>query len=1165
MSALEPVTLPSPRSEASWEEEEEEDEDEDRFRGVPLRRACALRTSMRSRDPFRRHSWEPGKELRGVPGYDQLSVSLKGLSPDDIDSSTEQLDGLGRRRRDPRRAPLVHSTESLLSLDEEDEADLQRAQEDARRLQVYRARSAGGCALAKSASLGVIDSFPAAVEISPFTSQQSLANGFGAGSCGQLAASGEPGSREESPLGRTLSFIRRMTGKTKNKEKEKMKEGKEKDARYTNGHLFTTITVSGMTMCFACNKSITAKEALICPTCNVTIHNRCKDTLPNCTKVKQKQQKAALLKNSSALQSVSLRNKTAIRERPNSAIYPSESFRQTLLGPRRGRPSLSLSKSVSTTNIAGTLNDESPLGIRRILSQSTDSLNMRNRTLSVESLIDEGPDVILNQLLSDFETDEKDFEADSWSLAVDNSFLQQHKMDVMKRQDVIYELIQTEIHHVRTLKIMGSVFRRAMLEELQLDPGTVQKIFPCVDELSQIHERFLAQLLERRRDSLAQDSNKNFVINRLGDILVGQFSGSSAEQLKKAYSEFCSRHTKAVKEYKDLLARDKRFQHFVRRMARSPLLRRHGVPECILLVTQRITKYPVLIERILKNSKDNESDSADLSRALTLVKELISAVNEEVHACEMNARLWDVYRRVDGRAKAPLQWESRAGLFGRDELLRRKLVHSGCMLWKTAAGRFKDVLVLLMTDVLIFLQEKDQKYTFPMLDKPAVISLQNLIVRDIANQEKGMFLISAAPPEMYEVHAASRDDRNNWMKLIQQAVSLCPSRQDFPLIETEIEASLRKLKDRILQHDRKIAALLEEKVGLFADMLALTSGCEEPSPTLAPRTLFRSDSSEGSRGERLMHDAIREVECLKEMLAGAGRERDQNHLAEAESCPSPGASNGDAGSFNGAPEFCRADSDAGQRDGNGNQLLQRAPQEEVNQRLMNLYALLHGLQAVVSQQDTLLELRLQEGVERREKPAAAPAATETARPGERPSSELALLQRQHALLQEELARCRQLCHERAQEVAGLEGRLRGSEQERARLERERDEAQRQLAALRQEGGGARGRRGTDPRRRSLPAGDALYLSFTPPQHLSHGSSPPGLSFQHHHAFATCPRDELDYRGEPPRLREGEDALEALLEDEGLGSRRSPPRQPPRFPEDARHSRGGGEQPGAEGG
>lgn len=51
-----------------------------------------------------------------------------------------------------------------------------------------------------------------------------------------------------------------------------------------------------------------------------------------------------------------------------------------------------------------------------------------------------------------------------------------------------------------------------------------------------------------------------------------------------------------------------------------------------------------------------------------------------------------------------------------------------------------------------------------------MVSLQNLIVRDIANQEKGMFLISAAPPEMYEVHTASREDRSTWIRVIQQSV-----------------------------------------------------------------------------------------------------------------------------------------------------------------------------------------------------------------------------------------------------------------------------------------------------------------------------------------------------------------------------------------------------------
>ncbi|KAF4796475.1 ankyrin repeat domain 35 [Turdus rufiventris] len=132
---------------------------------------------------------------------------------------------------------------------------------------------------------------------------------------------------------------------------------------------------------------------------------------------------------------------------------------------------------------------------------------------------------------------------------------------------------------------------------------------------------------------------------------------------------------------------------------------------------------------------------------------------------------------------------------------------------------------------------------------------------------------------MYEVHAASRDDRNHWMKVIQQAVSLCPSRQDFPLIETETEASLRKLKERMEQHDRQIAALLEDKVGIFADMLALGSGCSEP--TLAPRgTPFPGDPSRGPRGDVLLHDAIREAENGAGQVGIRGKEEEEEEAEE---------------------------------------------------------------------------------------------------------------------------------------------------------------------------------------------------------------------------------------------------------------------------------------------
>lgn len=86
----------------------------------------------------------------------------------------------------------------------------------------------------------------------------------------------------------------------------------------------------------------------------------------------------------------------------------------------------------------------------------------------------------------------------------------------------LIELIQTELHHVRTLKIMTRLFRTGMLEELQLEPEVVQGLFPCVDELSDIHTRFLSQLLERRRQALCPGSTRNFVIHRLGDLLISQ-------------------------------------------------------------------------------------------------------------------------------------------------------------------------------------------------------------------------------------------------------------------------------------------------------------------------------------------------------------------------------------------------------------------------------------------------------------------------------------------------------------------------------------------------------------------------------------------------------------------------------------------------------------------
>uniref|UniRef100_A0A8C8J3G4 Rho guanine nucleotide exchange factor 2-like n=1 Tax=Oncorhynchus tshawytscha TaxID=74940 RepID=A0A8C8J3G4_ONCTS len=897
-------------------------------------------------DPWRRHSWEPGAivtvQQKGMEPSDNRSVSLENLDPEEMEKVLGVALDVRRGGRDPRRNPITQEG-SLSSLTEEEAgSDVQHysiLEEQSNQLQGCSA-SAPTLSVARHRNLQSTAPRPRSdcYETLPYRqlggSTQSVDSDLGLllwGREGSWTEVERDEAREErtgSPLERTFSFLRKMAGNRKNKEKERMrereKEARDREARYSNGHLFTSLTVSGTTLCSACNKSITAKEALSCPTCSVTIHNRCRDTLPN---------------------------SPMMRERPSSAIYHSDNLRQSLLGSRRGRSGLSLSKSVSTNNITGNLNDDSPLGLRRILSQSTDSLNFRNRAMSMESLNDEGEEYYTS-MLEEMEIEGRDFEADSWSMAVDSGYLQTHRKDIIKRQDVIYELIQTELHHVRTLRIMERVFRQGMLEEVQLEPGVVHAIFPCLDRLTAIHARFLAQLLTRRNHSLQPGSTYNFTIHQLGDVLLEQFSGQCADEMRKTYAEFCSRHLKAVKLYKELLARDKRFQYFIRRVCRGHLLRRHGVQECILLVTQRITKYPVLIQRILDNTKDNEEEASCLAQSLTQIRELLTSVDQQVMELERTQRLQEIRARLDPRAEAKVR---DGGLFRGGELLRRRLIHEGMLLWKTPGSRLKDVQVLLMTDILVFLQEKDQRFIFPCLDKSPVLSLQNLMIREIANQERGLFLISdSSPPEMYEVHAASKDDKNTWIRLIQHTVRSCPSREEFPLIETEDKALLRRLKADIQQKDREVLELLQERVTLFSDLAEVTGGQEIMLPG-GPnsRNLFRADMPQVPLGERLLTDAIAEGE---------------------------------------------------------------------------------GLVGTVIKQDSILELCL-----RSDGPPVDAPTTPTGRVWRSLSrdagmaeastgaaiGELALLQRQHSLLQEELGRLR-----------GADGRLRDSEKARAQLERQ---------------------------------------------------------------------------------------------------------------------------------
>ncbi|KAJ8358259.1 hypothetical protein AAFF_G00020000 [Aldrovandia affinis] len=214
-------------------------------------------------------------------------------------------------------------------------------------------------------------------------------------------------------------------------------------------------------------------------------------------------------------------------------------------------------------------------------------------------------------------------EVQNWQETVDPQTLLALGPREVDRQAVIYELYTTEVSHLRTLRVLDQVFFQNMQAVLSLDQLTC--IFPNLPQVYRLHNSLCESMKNLRESPIVQG---------IGDIMLARFGGVAGAEFLEEVSLLCSQQSQSLELIKNK-QKDPRFSQIIQECELSPLCRRLQLKDLLVSETQRLTKYPLLLDNIIRHTHPL-SRPAPLQRAQACCRGILQAVNEVVRRRSIN-------------------------------------------------------------------------------------------------------------------------------------------------------------------------------------------------------------------------------------------------------------------------------------------------------------------------------------------------------------------------------------------------------------------------------------------------------------------------------------------------------------------------------------------------
>ncbi|KAJ1816990.1 hypothetical protein LPJ75_001848 [Coemansia sp. RSA 2598] len=323
---------------------------------------------------------------------------------------------------------------------------------------------------------------------------------------------------------------------------------------------------------------------------------------------------------------------------------------------------------------------------------------------------------------------------------------------VSHRAKVAAEILETERTYVSGLGLIEKLYISPLLLSAQqpsaiLTRKQVRQMFANFPDIITLSRELLSQLESR----LGADASPPWdaETGRVGDIFL------RIAPFLKMYSLYLRNFRGALADISRWLSTNQEFARFIQLAGSSPECKGLSFQSYLLLPVQRIPRYKLLLEDLLKHTPHGHVDRQSIGDALRTIEDVAAFVNENIQEHEMTLSIIEIQRTLG--LKEPLLVPG------------RRLVKTGT-LTKICRKSHQQRHFYLFSDMLLY-----SSHQTPLGEDQSGhrrVPLEDCKVMDIpdAHDCRNQFTIISRE-KSFIVYAASASEKREWMDALMRAIT----------------------------------------------------------------------------------------------------------------------------------------------------------------------------------------------------------------------------------------------------------------------------------------------------------------------------------------------------------------------------------------------------------